>query len=553
MNASGVSEQVANVQTSGTGADCDVLVLGSGCAALTAALHAAASGLKVLVCEKTALLGGASAMSAGGIWVPANHLARAAGIADDVEDAIGYIASVSPDHIREPEQWRNMVLAGPPMLRMIEERTPLRFRLTGEPDPYAAHPGARAVGRMVSPRPISRLAARHLAFRVRGSTLPEVFTYHEVLETDLYHKPVSTTMKLLPRLLPRLLTLSAGKGTALMIGLVRGCLDHGCRFELNARGVELIEEGGRVTGAIIDGPAGRRPVRAARATLIATGGFEWNADMMARHLPGPLQFFGPPRGNAGDGHRMAEAIGVELARMDEANVTAAIPKRYHGAVHGMPVPYHAEPNAIVVNREGRRFVDELAMNIGECLNEYDADGRPRHLPAHVITDATYLSIAPLVRHFARLVPGWMVKARTIEELAGKIGLDPATLKATVERYNALCAGGVDLDFGRGQTRAHQKADKRKRLGLSPIVKAPFIALRFDRSIMTTKGGPRTNAFGQALRADGSVVEGLYCAGASMANPIGTRGVGAGTTLGPFMSWGYVCAHHVVTGAGPEGA
>lgn len=524
-------------------AECDVLVLGSGCAALTAALRAAASGLRVVVCEKTAKLGGASAMSAGGIWVPANHLAAEAGLEDNVEDALRYVAAASPDHIREPEQWRAMVAAGPDMLRLIEDKTPLRFRLTGEPDPYADHPGARPRGRMVSPLPLSRLRAKRFAFTVRGSTLPEIFTYHEVLETDLYHRPVSTTLSLLHRLIPRVLTLSAGKGTALIVGLVRGCLDLGCHIQTKARAESLIVEAGQVRGAVIRHRGRSHPLRA-KATLIATGGFEWNAEMMARHFPGAMQFLGTPRGNEGDGQRMAEAAGAELARMTEANITPAIPALYEGAVHGMPVPYHAEPNTIVVNRHGQRFVDELIMNIGEVLNERDADGMPAHLPAFVITDKPYLRAAPLVRLFSWLAPGWMVRAGSIADLAAKIGVPAANLEATVARYNTLCQGGVDLDFGRGKTRAHQKADKRKRLGLSPIATPPFIAIRFNRSIMSTKGGPRTNEHGQALRADGTVIPGLYCAGAAMANPIGTRGVGAGTTLGPFMAWGYVCAQHM---------
>ncbi|MGO4843087.1 hypothetical protein AB4144_63525, partial [Rhizobiaceae sp. 2RAB30] len=78
--------------------------------------------------------------------------------------------------------------------------------------------------------------------------------------------------------------------------------------------------------------------------------------MMREHFPGPLQFFGGPSGNEGDGHKMAAAVGARLDRMNQANVTAAIPRRYEGEIHGMPVPYHAEPNAIVVNRHGQRFV-----------------------------------------------------------------------------------------------------------------------------------------------------------------------------------------------------
>ncbi|MGI6853597.1 FAD-dependent oxidoreductase [Mesorhizobium sp. 1B3] len=531
----------------------DVLILGSGCAALVAALHAAGAGLKVLVCEKTSKFGGTSAMSAGGIWIAANPLARKAGIDDDLDEAFAYMCAVAPEGWNFPQHWRALLDAGPRMLDLLQSRTPLRFKLTGEPDPYADAPGAKVKGRMLSVLPISRLAARGNAFRVRGSTLPEIFTYHELLETDLYHKPVSTTLRLLPRLAGRMISLSAGKGTALMIGLIRGCQDAGVRLQTRAAGTELIVVDGRVTGAVVNHCGKPQRIRARVATLIATGGFEWSADMMRRHFVSPVQFFGSPDGNTGDGQRMAQAAGAELAAMDQANVTAAIPRRYEGMVHGMPVPYHAEENAIVVNRHGQRFWDELHVNLGEALIERDPQtGEPLHLPAFVITDARYPKKAPLVRFFARLVPGWLVKAPTIPDLARKIGIDPDALNRTVERFNGFAATGVDEDFERGKTRAHQKADKRKRAGLEPIAKPPFIAIRFNPSIMSTKGGPRTDPQGRVLRPDGTVIEGLYAAGASMANPIGTRGVGAGTTLGPFMSWGYLCADDMIRQARKSG-
>jgi 3-oxosteroid 1-dehydrogenase len=81
--------------------------------------------------------------------------------------------------------------------------------------------------------------------------------------------------------------------------------------------------------------------------------------------------------------------------------------------------------------------------------------------------------------------------------------------------------------------------------LSPIQKAPYVAMPFNRCILTTKGGLRTNEHAQVLREDGSVITGLYCAGAAMANPIGTRAISAGTTIGPNMTWGYICAQNVL--------
>jgi 3-oxosteroid 1-dehydrogenase len=302
----------------------DALVLGSGAAGLTAALTAAASGLRVTVLEKTEWLGGTSAMSGAGTWIPANHHAEAAGIADSPEEALAYLRAAAPEGWAATEDalWRRLVTAAPAMLRFVEAHSPLRFRLTPEGDPLRHLPGARPRGRMLSPLPLSRWRAGRFAFRIRRSTIPEIFTYHEAVETDLYHHPFRTALRLLPRLAWRLLANSRGKGTALVTGLLRGCLDAGVRIRLSARAVELLLDGtGAVVGAVVEQGGRRRTIRARRGVVLATGGFEWDAAMRARHFPGPVDYLGSPDGNTGDGHRMAEAAGAALARMDQATLT----------------------------------------------------------------------------------------------------------------------------------------------------------------------------------------------------------------------------------------
>jgi 3-oxosteroid 1-dehydrogenase len=521
----------------------DALVLGSGAAGLTAALTAAASGLRVTVLEKTAWLGGTSAMSGAGTWIPANHHAEDAGISDSAEEALAYLRAAAPEGWAATEDalWRRLVTAAPAMLRFVEAHSPLRFRLTPEGDPLRHLPGARPRGRMLSPLPLSRWRAGRFAFRIRRSTIPEIFTYHEAVETDLYHHPFRTALRLLPRLAWRLLANSRGKGTALITGLLRGCLDAGVRIELSARAMELLlDETGAVVGAVVEQGGRRRNILARRGVVLATGGFEWDAAMRARHFPGPVDYLGSPEGNTGDGHRMAEAAGAALARMEQATLTPAVPVRHAGRLMARPVPFHTEPNAILVNRDAVRFVNELAFNIGEALDMRDAAGRPVHLPCWVISDATLPDRLPPARWAARADPGWMRRADSLEALAGLIGLDTATLAATVARYNAACAAQRDAEFGRPSAAdAAASGDRRRRGGLAPIIRPPFLAMPFNRSILGTKGGPRTNEEAEVLRPDGSVIAGLFAAGASSANPIGTRGVGTGTTIGPYMAWGHV--------------
>ena len=525
----------------------DVLILGSGCAGLTAALVAARAGLRVTVLEKADTVGGTSAMSGAGTWIPANRHARDAGIADSAAEALAYIGAAAPDGwaATEAPLWRAFVEAAPTMLDFVEAQTPLRFRLTPEPDPLRTLPGAKPRGRMLSPLPLRRALAGPFARSICRSTIPDLFTYHEAVETDLYHHPVRTTVELLPQLIRRVLTGERGKGTALIIGLLRGCLDAGCRIETGARALELLTDAsGAVTGALVEQAGTRTAWHAARGVVIATGGFEWDAAMLAEHFPGPIDYLGSPADNTGDGQRMAASAGAQLARMDQATLTPSIPKRHQGRVLAMPVPFHTEPNAMLVNRHGRRFINELTFNIGEAMDARDTEGAPVHLPCWIVSDAAMLDAMPLVRWAARNDRGWLRRADTLAGLARQTGLPAEALAGSVARFNAAAEAEHDPEFGRPARRDETPADKRRRAGLQPITRPPFLAMPFNRSILGTKGGARTNEHGEVLRPDGSVVPGLFAAGGAMASPIGTRNVGTGTTIGPFMTWGYICGRRL---------
>lgn len=528
------------------------IIVGSGSAALAAALATSRAGSRTLVLEKTGLVGGTSAMSGGGVWVPANHHAQAAGIEDSVEEAVAYMRGAAPPGWEDTEAplWAAFAAAAPEMLAFVEKNTPLEFALTGEPDPISGIPGSKARGRMLSPRPLSRRVAGPFAQRLRHSTQPHLFTYHEMIGTEIYHHPIRTTLALWPVLAWRWLTGQRGQGTALMAGLLAGCLEAGCAVELECPAVELIRDAdGRVCGVVAEKDGRRMRYRAEHGVVLASGGFEWDDERLGRHFPGPVDFRAAPRANAGDGHRMAEAVGAALAHMDQANINSAIPARYEGRPHGMALFYHGEPNAILVDRTGRRFVDEMTFNLGEALDRRDGEtGEPIHLPVWIVTDSRFLRRSPIIRWYARPTDGWLLRADTIEELATRMGVPPAALAATVARFNDLCAIGTDEDFHRPVANPHANLARYKEVRLEPIA-PPYVAISFNRSILCTKGGPRTNARGQVLRPDGSIIAGLYCAGATMANPIGTRAVGAGTTLGPNMTWGYICGRSIAAEAG----
>jgi 3-oxosteroid 1-dehydrogenase len=535
----------------------DVVVVGSGCAALSAALAAAVGGLRVIVLEKAEVIGGTSAMSGAGTWVPANHHMLAAGIADSKAEALTYIRAVAPEGWARDEDalWQAFVENAPGMLAFLEKHSPLRFELVDHPDLYVEAPGGRLTGRMVSPQPLSLDLAGPWRRRIRHGTKPHILTYKEAIVEGFLAQPFRKKIAKAPTLAWRFFTRRVGMGNALVTGLLRGCLDHGCEVLASARVERLLTEGdekeSRVigVGARIDGRA--IAVRAIKGVVLATGGFEWDPGLRERHFAGEVGLIGSPRTNTGDGHKMAEAVGARLERMDQANIYSATVTTYEGQRHGLPLNVLYHSHSILVNRNGVRFLNEGDPNLGVAIDARDpATGLPVHLPAWQIFDQRYAAKNRWTMSFGRKERDWFRTSGDLDGLARQIALDPATIRATVARFNGFARRGVDEDFHRGETAWEKfytgdpsRADGNGALGT--IEEPPFYAAPFHRTILVTKGGPRTNERGQVLRKNGSVIGGLYCAGVAMANPIGSKAVGAGTTIGPCLTWGYICGRNLL--------
>ena len=267
----------------------DVIVIGSGAAGLSAALSAGARGSRVLVLEKSQLVGGTTALSGGGTWVPCHHHQAAIGATDSREEALDYIRAIAPQgwHNVEEPLWRAFVDCAPEMLAFVEAKSPLRFAPSLEPDPYVEAPGGKRFGRMLSPRPISALSLGSWRKRIRGPMFSPWINYEEVHDSYFYAQPKRILLRLAPRMLYRMVTGKRVMGNALVVGLSRGCLQNGCAIWTDASALRLIWRDGRIAGVELERGGEPLEVRARKGVVLASGGFEWNQQMMAEHLPGP--------------------------------------------------------------------------------------------------------------------------------------------------------------------------------------------------------------------------------------------------------------------------
>jgi 3-oxosteroid 1-dehydrogenase len=534
----------------------DVVVAGSGAAGMTAALTAAHLGLSVLVIEKAGSFGGSTARSGGGIWAPGNSVLRAAGVADTPAQARAYLA-----HVAEgvPAARRDAVLEhGPEMLGLVLAKTPVRFAwVPGYADYYPEAPGGLAAGRSIEPVPLDgrRVLGGELAHLARPYLpSPVAITQAEYRWLSLGRHPrgIRAAARVTGRAArARLLgqrTLSMGQ--ALAAGLRAGLAASDVPVWLDTALADLVVEDGRVTGIHATRNGETVLIRARRGVLIATGGFERNEEMRRQYQRAPIgtEWTTGATGNTGDGIRAGEDLGAATGLMDDAWWGPSI------ALPGGPYFCLAErslPGCVLVNGAGQRFVNESAPYVDAVHAMYDANTPENpHIPAWLVFDQRYRDryvFAGLPPH--RPLPrrwyaaGAVVRADDLAGLAQAAGVDAEGLVKTVARFNEFAAAGRDEDFGRGDS-AYDRYYGDPRLAnpnLAPLAQPPYYAVKIVPGDLGTKGGLRTDEMARVLRTDGTVIEGLFAAGNASEAVMGHSYAGAGATIGPAMTFGYIAA------------
>ncbi|WP_033296041.1 3-oxosteroid 1-dehydrogenase [Amycolatopsis jejuensis] len=534
----------------------DVVVAGSGAAGMTAALAAAHRGHSVVVLEKAACFGGSTARSGGGVWLPGNHALKAAGIDEPPERAHQYLTSIVGDVV--PEPLRTAFLDhGPEVLEFVTRHTPLEFRwVPGYSDYHPEAPGGRAGGRSVEPKALNgKLLGADLARLEPPYSAPPLGV--PITQSD--YRWLSLIARH-PRGVARMLSLGVkwlvgrvngqqplAMGQALAAGLRLGLRDAGVDVLLNTPLVDLRVENDVVTGV----RTGQALVRARRGVVLACGGFERNEEMRKKYQRAPIgtEWTVGAAANTGDGIIAGLKLGAATDLMDDAWWGPSFP------LTGGPwfaLAERSRPGCLMVDASGARFVNESAPYVEAVHAMYgEGDGPAEHLPAWLVFDQRYRDRylftglgprQPLPGRWYQA--GIVAKSSTLSGLAEKIDIPAEALKQTVMRFNGFARNGVDEDFHRGRSAYdHYYGDPRNRPNpsLGELVKAPYYAVRVVPGDLGTKGGLRTDEHARVLRADGTVVQGLYAAGNTSAAVMGRTYAGPGATIGPAMVFGYLAA------------
>ncbi len=539
----------------------DVVVVGTGAAGMTAALAAHHRGLQVVVVEKSAYFGGSTSRSGGGVWVPNNYALRAAGKTNPPEESRRYLRAIIGDDV--PASRIDAFLdKGPEALEFLRDHSAARFVWVPDySDYYPEAPGGRAHGRSIEPVPVNgavlgaELARVHPPYTKApvGMVVTQADYRWLSLATRTWRGPLTALRVGLRRLVNLVLRRPMyGMGQALAIGLRKGLLDAGVPIRYETELAGLVTDGDRVTGARVHDARGERVIRARRGVVLGSGGFESNQEMRERYQAAPVSAAwttGAPA-NTGGGIAAAQAVGADLALMDDAWWGPSIP------LPSGPWFCLAErnlPGSIIVNRAGRRYANEAAPYVDAVHAMYDGERATgvEHVPSWMVLDQRYRN-----RYlFAGLGPrqpfpgrwykhGVVHKADTLQELAGRIEVDPDGLAETVRRFNEMARTGVDADFRRGASaydRYYGDPTHKPSPSLGPIDKPPFYAVKMVPGDLGTKGGVVTDERARALRPDGTVIEGLYAAGNASAAVMGHTYAGAGATIGPAITFGYLAA------------
>lgn len=542
----------------------DVVVIGAGGAGMATALFAALEGRRVVLVERTAHVGGTTAFSGGTTWIPGTALGAGVNPEDTLAEAARYLDTAVGD--RTPASLRQVFLDnGAAAVAALAEQTEVSFRAVPKhPDYLSDLAGSTINGRALEPQPFDGRRLGGLLALIRPP-IPE-FTILGGMMVDRIDIGHLLGMKRSFGSLRHALGLISGylrdrlrepRGTRLVMGnaligrLLYSLASHARVTLLMQTTLGAIEQGadGNVTAVVLTQGGIRRRVAVNGGVVLASGGFNRDPQRRAQLLPGvDIQWCPGAPGHTGEAHAVVEAAGGrygENAMSPAYWAPVSMRRRADGSVAVFPhfVMDRAKPGMITVNQAGERFVNEsTSYHLFGLAMQQSAGGRPS-VPAYLICDAAALRrygigmIRPGGRGLdAFLADGYLSRADTIAGLATVLGIDAATLSATIERFNAHADAGTDPDFKRGVTAYQRNIGDANWPGrnpsLGPLTTGPFYAVRLYPGDIGAATGFATDGDARVLDGNGQPIAGLYAVGNDMHSILGGVYAAPGITIGP---------------------
>lgn len=562
----------------------DVVVVGSGAAGAMAALRAADLGLKVLILEKAQKFGGTSATSGGVMWIPNHQLNGETG--DSREAALEYLDSIIGVPVNR-ERLEAYVDEAPKMLRFLAG-TGVQVIAAAWPDYMPEKPGARADRSVICPTFDGRelgddryalMREQYNRFKLFGRYAMDLTETFALMMQQKGWRGVAA--KVIGRYWLDRSTRRVShrdrrftQGAALMGAVYKQVFARGVDLRLETKLEELVVDGsGRVTGVEVSRFGRRFTIAARHGVVLAAGGFEWNQALRDRFYPVPgltRHSSTPEDGNRGEALVAAEKVGATTEHTEAGwwIPTMTLPMRGASNFHEIHQAAFdvGRPWSVCVNRNGVRFVDEACG--------YDDFGRAMvadhlktgaNMPCWLIFDAKFRAkfsaggLMPTVHTPEHKVPKdwwdhYVFRAESIEELAGKIAVPVEALRQTVANMNGYAKTGIDPEFGRGMNVYDQffgDPTVAPNPNLGPIDKPPFYAVPINNGDLGTKGGLKCDARARVVDGSGVPIAGLYAAGNNSGSPFGDVYPGAGATIGPAMTFGFVAANDIAERAGNQ--
>ena len=548
----------------------DVLVVGTGASGMATAITAASQGLKVLVVEKEARFGGTTARSGGWLWIPGTRLAKEQGIQEPAGAARTYLQHEATTHF-DPARVDAFLEYGPKAIDFFTQKTCVQFDMPAVfPDYHAEVAGGQPGGRSMVTRPFN---GRELGERIKhlAPPLPELTVFGMMLGSGpeikhfmrAFKSPTSfayVTRRLTKHAID---VLGHGRGMLLTNGnalagrLAKAAMDLDIPVWLSSPVTQLVVEYDGVSGAMVQHEGKTVKVTAARGVVLACGGFPHDVERRKQlfpHAPTGKEHFSPsPASNTGDGLKLAESVGGYVDGTiphAAAWVPASVTTRSDGTQGVMPhFIDRAKPGVIAVTPKGVRFANEgnsyhdfVQSMVAACKGE-------KEVSAWLLCDHKALRsyglgcVAPAPLPIGRhLRSGYLLRGNTVAELAGRIGVQPAVLEATVKAFNANAQRGDDPEFGKGSkayNRYQGDALVTPNPCLAPLETGPYYAIKLVVGDIGTFAGLQTDAKTRVLDGAGQPIKGLYAVGNDAASIMGGNYPGAGITLGPALTFGYV--------------